>query len=103
MYCPSHSVENKKVTVEYAADLPSSQYGSGFPLVRNPNRLDSDFVYEENCFNLNNTYRADGSLLRVIEEKGENISGITQPWMYVGMMFATFCWHVEDLFLNSVN
>lgn len=89
--------------MEYAADLPSSQYGSGFPLVRNPNRLDSDFVYEENGFNLNNTYRAESSLLRVIEEKGENISGITQPWMYVGMLFATFCWHVEDLFLNSVN
>lgn len=21
----------------------------------------------------------------------------------MGMMFATFCWHVEDLFLNSLN
>jgi histone demethylase JARID1 len=38
-----------------------------------------------------------------MDEKDEQISGISQPWMYVGMRFATFCWHVEDLFLNSVN
>jgi hypothetical protein len=35
--------------------------------------------------------------------KKDRISGISQPWMYVGMQFATFCWHVEDLFLNSIN
>ena len=60
-------------------------------------------MYESNLFNLNNLYKSPNSMLRVVDAKKENISGISQPWMYVGMQFATFCWHVEDLFINSIN
>lgn len=31
------------------------------------------------------------------------LSGITDPWVYVGMLFATFCWHVEDLYMHALN
>lgn len=94
---------DNEVTVQYAADLPSSLYGSGFPTRKVFNWLDADFSYENNFFNLNNLYKSPHSILRIIDDKKEKISGITIPWMYVGMQFATFCWHVEDLYLNSVN
>lgn len=31
------------------------------------------------------------------------MSGINIPWMYIGMKYATFCWHFEDLMLHSIN
>ncbi len=32
-----------------------------------------------------------------------HISGITVPWFYFGMLFSSFCWHTEDLYLYSLN
>ena len=32
-----------------------------------------------------------------------DISGINIPWLYIGMRYSTFCWHYEDLMLNSIN
>ena len=32
-----------------------------------------------------------------------DISGINIPWLYIGMKYSTFCWHYEDLMLNSIN
>lgn len=26
-----------------------------------------------------------------------------KPWIYMGMLFASFCWHVEDLYMLSFN
>jgi histone demethylase JARID1 len=52
---------------------------------------------------LNNLYKSPNSVLKIADSKKEYISGITTPWVYMGMMFSTFCWHVEDLLLNSIN
>ena len=59
--------------------------------------------YDKNLYNLNNIYKSKQSLLRVIKNKSERISGVTSPWVYLGMQFSSFCWHVEDLYINSLN
>jgi histone demethylase JARID1 len=44
--------------------------------------------------------RARGSLLRHVHH---TLPGITDPMLYVGMLFTTFCWHTEDNYLASIN
>eukprot|EP00743_Colponemidia_sp_Colp-15_P009890 GILK01010839.1.p1 GENE.GILK01010839.1~~GILK01010839.1.p1 ORF type:complete len:1064 (+),score=102.51 GILK01010839.1:35-3226(+) len=56
--------------------------------------------YAHSPWNLNNMPFHKSSLLRFL---GEEISGITAPWLYVGMLFSTFCWHNEDHYLYSIN
>jgi len=36
-------------------------------------------------------------------DDSNQISGITVPWFYFGMLYSTFCWHTEDLYLYSLN
>ncbi len=94
-----------KVSVEYAADLPTRKYGSAFPTVFKGKVTDDLDPTEEKThpFNLNNINQAKDSLFQFITTKNENISGITSPWIYFGMLFASFCWHVEDLYMYSIN
>eukprot|EP00698_Gefionella_okellyi_P013409 TRINITY_DN366_c0_g2_i1.p1 TRINITY_DN366_c0_g2~~TRINITY_DN366_c0_g2_i1.p1 ORF type:complete len:752 (-),score=168.40 TRINITY_DN366_c0_g2_i1:27-2282(-) len=44
-------------------------------------------------------HRAPGSLLK----DAGHVPGVTVPWVYVGMLFTSFCWHNEDNFLYSIN
>ncbi|KAL7693703.1 putative JmjC domain, JmjN domain, Zinc finger, C5HC2-type [Plasmopara halstedii] len=100
-----------KIEVEYANDLDIAQVGSGF--LRSTKRFASqsskgketiDFknqeYYRNTGWNLNNLPDAYGSLLRHL---GAAINGINVPWLYCGMLFASFCWHVEDNFMSSIN
>jgi len=44
--------------------------------------------------------KSAASVLRLLEA---DIPGVTSPMLYIGMLFATFCWHVEDNYLYSIN
>lgn len=81
------------------------RYGSAFPIIHRGNWSDVQNIDDEriHSFNLNNLVRAKNSLFQVMTKKSDYISGITSPWVYAGMMFASFCWHVEDLYMYSIN
>lgn len=84
------------VEVEYGADVHCTTHGSGFPTPeRNP-----DDPYSIDWWNLNALPLHPESLFRHIKT---DISGMTVPWVYVGMIFSTFCWHNEDHYAYSAN
>ncbi|XP_072993424.1 lysine-specific demethylase JMJ17 [Typha latifolia] len=93
-----------EVEVMYGSDLDTSVFGSGFPHLDKsvPSSVDSK-VWREYCdspWNLNNLPKLPGSMLRAVKE---NIAGVMVPWLYVGMLFSSFCWHVEDHCFYSMN
>lgn len=51
-------------------------------------------------WSLRSMYKLPASLLRHVASQ---IPGVTRPWVYVGMLFTSFCWHNEDNFLYSIN
>lgn len=84
------------VEVEYGADIHSTTHGSGFPTIE----LQPRDPYSTDPWNLNIMPLDKESLFRHIKS---DVSGMTVPWLYVGMVFSTFCWHNEDHFAYSTN
>jgi hypothetical protein len=63
-----------------------------------------DTLDEKEKFNLLRVNTMKNSLLQFTNNEEINfISGITVPWFYFGMMYSTFCWHTEDMYLYSLN
>ncbi|XP_075987464.1 lysine demethylase 5 isoform X2 [Anticarsia gemmatalis] len=91
---------DEDVTVEYGADLHSMDHGSGFPTKTSAHLYPGEQQYAESSWNLNNLPVLEGSVLGHINA---DISGMKVPWLYVGMCFATFCWHNEDHWSYSIN
>uniref|UniRef100_A0A4W6FWU7 [histone H3]-trimethyl-L-lysine(4) demethylase n=1 Tax=Lates calcarifer TaxID=8187 RepID=A0A4W6FWU7_LATCA len=95
------STIEEDVTVEYGADIASKEFGSGFP-VRNGHFEVSpeDEHYLSSGWNLNNMPVLDASVLTHVTA---DICGMKLPWLYVGMCFSSFCWHIEDHWSYSIN
>merc|ERR1719433_2314067 len=91
---------DEDVMVEYGADLHSMDHGSGFPTLSSKHLNPIDLNYAESEWNLNNLPVVPNSILKHIDM---DISGMKVPWLYVGMCFSTFCWHVEDHWTPSIN
>jgi histone demethylase JARID1 len=84
------------LSVHYAADISLQHYFSKNDL--------TDLVNKREEFCLLNINNLKNSLLQFIKDDPESqISGITVPWLYYGMLYSTFCWHTEDLYLYSLN
>uniref|UniRef100_A0A0D9WUG4 [Histone H3]-trimethyl-L-lysine(4) demethylase n=1 Tax=Leersia perrieri TaxID=77586 RepID=A0A0D9WUG4_9ORYZ len=99
-------VEGKagELEVMYGSDLDTSIYGSGFPRLCDsvPSSVDP-VMWHKYCsspWNLNNFPNLPGSVLRTVRD---NIAGVMVPWLYIGMLFSSFCWHVEDHCFYSIN
>lgn len=96
---------NRPAQVDYGNDLDTSAYTSGFPL---PTAQDIDAkaemfspeFYKTTGWNLNNLPTASGSLLKYLKAP---VNGVNVPWLYVGMLFSSFCWHNEDNYFYSVS
>uniref|UniRef100_A0A8C5HVP3 [histone H3]-trimethyl-L-lysine(4) demethylase n=1 Tax=Gouania willdenowi TaxID=441366 RepID=A0A8C5HVP3_GOUWI len=89
------------VIVEYGADISSKDVGSGFPVRDGKRRLLGDEEdYASSGWNLNNMPVLEQSVLTHINV---DISGMKVPWLYVGMCFSSFCWHIEDHWSYSIN
>ena len=91
--------QGEPLEVEYAADLPVNSFGSGFP-----NSLycpEGGEPYLRHPWKFSNLITQPGSLLQFAHNK--SLSGITEPWLYFGMLWSSFCWHYEDIMLPSIN
>lgn len=110
---------NRTVEVEYANDLDTKKYGSGFPrATKDVTQESKEVLYPSSCeegesspFKQVGYYNNTGWNVRnialnkngVLKNLAVPINGINVPWLYVGMLFASFCWHNEDNYLYSIN
>ncbi|KAJ7525584.1 hypothetical protein O6H91_17G057600 [Diphasiastrum complanatum] len=79
----------KATSIEYGCDIEGSAFSTSAtdPLGRSK-------------WNLKDLSRLPNSTLRLLEAA---IPGVTDPMLYIGMLFSMFAWHVEDHYLYSIN
>uniref|UniRef100_A0A8C1I287 [histone H3]-trimethyl-L-lysine(4) demethylase n=1 Tax=Cyprinus carpio carpio TaxID=630221 RepID=A0A8C1I287_CYPCA len=95
------STIEEDVTVEYGADIASKDFGSGFPVKNGTFKVSPEEEgYLSSGWNLNNMPVLDASVLTHVTA---DICGMKLPWLYVGMCFSSFCWHIEDHWSYSIN
>ncbi|KAJ9563386.1 hypothetical protein OSB04_008546 [Centaurea solstitialis] len=79
----------KKGTVEYGVNVDGSAFSSS-----------SNDHLGNSKWNLKKLPRLPRSALRLVDNP---IPGVTDPMLYIGMLFSMFAWHVEDHYLYSIN
>jgi hypothetical protein len=112
---PPPDPEEGDFGVEYGNEVDCTTYWSGFPLSRRGRSMNgtttesgkieepkfgTEEYYRETWWNLNNIPACPGSVLRHVRVP---LNGINVPWLYMGTLFSTFCWHNEDNYLYSIN
>ncbi|KAI5397232.1 hypothetical protein KIW84_063163 [Lathyrus oleraceus] len=82
-------MHGEKRTVEYGVNIEGSVFS-----------CDPDDRLGTSKFNLKKLARLPQSPLRLVDK---GIPGVTDPMLYIGMLFSMFAWHVEDHYLYSIN
>ncbi|XP_024987920.1 lysine-specific demethylase JMJ706-like [Cynara cardunculus var. scolymus] len=82
-------MHGKKGTVEYGVNVDGSAFSSS-----------SNDHLGNSKWNLKKLPRLPRSALRLVENP---VPGVTDPMLYIGMLFSMFAWHVEDHYLYSIN
>ena len=85
--------------VIYAADIQINKYINRDDL----QNISQEFALPHNWGLMNVNSLLDSLLQFNNFGDFEPISGINVPWLYFGMLYSTFCWHTEDLYLYSIN
>jgi hypothetical protein len=104
---------SREASVEYANDIDTAEYASGFhrndAAGRNAEKIQKDeggdesynaTYYASSGWNLNNIPKVDLSVLKHLKTP---VNGVNVPWLYIGMLFSSFCWHNEDNYFYSIN
>jgi hypothetical protein len=90
--------------VEYGNDISTDEIGSGFPIHTSTSPIvgenNNKSGTTKNYWYLPHFPYSPGCVLRKLKSR---INGINVPWLYFGMPFTTFTWHIEDNALSSVN
>eukprot|EP00884_Botryococcus_braunii_P010329 jgi/Botrbrau1/19298/Bobra.0073s0041.1 len=83
------------LAVFYGADLDTKKVGTGFKQEEGPP--------SNSAWHLTNLPRQAGEHPSLLRHMPEDMAGVNYPWLYVGMLFSCFAWHIEDHMLYSIN
>ena len=93
--------EHEDLVVQYGADLDVGSHASGF------GQGDEAGGAMAGAWDLRCLASHPDSLLRHVARptpsQPAGVPGVSSPWLYVGMCYGAFCWHVEDLWMYSCN
>jgi len=93
--------EHEDLVVQYGADLDVGSHASGF------GQGDEAGGAMAGAWDLRRLASHPDSLLRHVARptpsQPAGVPGVSSPWLYVGMCYGAFCWHVEDLWMYSCN